>query len=105
MTLSEPWTCPTCNQRVSTGFCPDCGECPLHPRDLTLRGLAVQIAHACSSVDGPLVRSFRCLVTRPGGLTVAYLQGRRKAYTLPLQLFFFANVLFFAMQSLTGAKI
>jgi hypothetical protein len=36
---------------------------------------------------------------------VAYLEGQRKPYTLPLQLFFVANVLFFAMQALTGAKI
>jgi hypothetical protein len=36
---------------------------------------------------------------------VAYLQGQRRPYTLPLQLFLVANVLFFAMQSLTGAKI
>jgi hypothetical protein len=44
-------------------------------------------------------------VTRPGVLTVAYLDGQRKPYALPLQLFLVANVLFFAMQSLIGAKI
>jgi len=44
-------------------------------------------------------------VSQPGVLTVAYLQGQRKPYTLPLQLFLVSNVLFFAMQSLTGAKI
>jgi len=42
---------------------------------------------------------------RPGALTLAYLQGQRKPYTLPLQLFLLANVLFFAMQSLTNTKI
>ena len=36
---------------------------------------------------------------------MAYLLGQRKPYTLPLQLFLVANILFFAMQSLTGAKI
>jgi len=45
------------------------------------------------------------VVTRPGSLTVAYLNGQRKPYTLPLQLFLVANVLFFAMQSLVGAKV
>lgn len=45
------------------------------------------------------------MLLRPGLLTVAYLEGRRKLYTLPLQLFLVANILFFAMQSLTGAKI
>jgi hypothetical protein len=103
--VSEPWTCPTCNEVVATSYCPACGECPPRARDLTLRGLFSQVAQACTNIDGPLLRSFRCLVTRPGILTVAYLQGQRKPYTLPLQLFLVANVLFFAMQSLTGAKI
>lgn len=102
---SERWKCPTCNNVVATPFCPTCGECPLRARDLTLRGLFTQVALACTSMDGPFIRSIRCLVMRPGMLTVAYLQGQRKPYTLPLQLFLVANVLFFAMQSLVGAKI
>lgn len=77
----------------------------MHRHDLTLRGFCGQIALACTNIDGPILRSLRCLVTRPGFLTVAYLNGQRKPYTLPLQLFLLANVLFFAMQSLVGAKV
>jgi len=33
------------------------------------------------------------------------MEGRRKAYTTPLQLFLVANVLFFALQALTGSRI
>src|SRR4051794_34042019 len=102
---AERWTCPTCNRAVAAAFCARCGECPLHPDDLTLRGFSAQVAQACTSMDGPILRSFRSLITEPGALTTAYLQGRRKPYTLPLQLFLAANILFFAMQSLTGAKI
>src|SRR4051812_20117913 len=102
---TESWTCPTCNGRIATGYCPGCGESPLRRHDLTLRGFSGQIAQACTNLDGPIFRSFRCLITRPGFLTVAYLNGQRKPYTLPIQLFLVANVLFFAMQSLVGAKI
>jgi hypothetical protein len=77
----------------------------LHAQDLTLRGFLRQVAEACTNIDGPLLRSLRCLVAKPGALTVAYLQGQRRPYTPPLQLFLVANVLFFAMQSVTGAKI
>jgi len=77
----------------------------VNQRDLTLRGLLNQAAQAFTNLDGPILRSFRRLVTQPGALTMAYLQGQRKPYTLPLQLFLVANVLFFAMQSLSGAKI
>jgi hypothetical protein len=105
VTVTEPWTCPSCNSTVSTPYCPTCGESPPSARDLTLRGLFTQLFHAFSSIDGRLIRSFRCLVTRPGVLTVAYVQGRRMPYIGPFQLFLIANVLFFAMQSLTHTNI
>ena len=101
----EQWNCPNCDSTVLTSYCPACGECPLRANDLTLRGLVGQVVQSCTNIDGPLLRSFRDLIRRPGVLTTAYLQGQRKPYTLPLQLFLVANVLFFAMQSLTGAKI
>jgi len=105
VTVAKSWTCPTCNNTLFTPYCPACGESPPSARDLTLRGLFHQLFHAFSSIDGRLIRSFRCLVTRPGVLTVAYVQGRRMTYLGPIQLFFVANVLFFAMQSLTNTNI
>jgi hypothetical protein len=103
--VTEPWNCQACSLSLSSPFCPSCGESPLRPRDLTLRGFADQVFEACTSMDARLIRSLRWLVARPGALTVAYLQGQRNRYTRPLQLFFFANVLFFAMQSLVGVKV
>jgi len=105
VTGTNSWTCPTCSSRLSTRYCPACGERPPSARDLTLRGLLHQLFLVCSSIDGRLLRSFGCLVTRPGALTVAYVQGRRTGYLKPFQLFFIANVMFFAMQSLTSTNI
>ncbi len=105
MVQAKPWHCPTCNLQVATPFCPQCGERPLAPRDLTLRGLLAQLFHAFSNIDGRLIGSLRCLVNRPGELTVAYVQGRRMPYIGPFQLFLIANVLFFAVQSLTGVNV
>ncbi|HEV7667975.1 MAG TPA: DUF3667 domain-containing protein [Thermoanaerobaculia bacterium] len=101
----ELWTCPTCGGTVATPFCPTCGESRLRPRDLTLRGLFDQLVEAFSSLDGRLLRSFRRLVSRPGALTVAYIAGRRKPFAGPVQLFLIANVLFFAVQSLTHTNV
>jgi len=42
---------------------------------------------------------------QPGNLTVAFHRGQRKSFLMPLQMFFIANVFFFAMQALTGEKI
>lgn len=105
MTITESWMCPTCGSTVSTPYCPSCGEHPLRERELTLRGLFDQLVQVFTNIDGRLIRSFRCLISRPGFLTIAYLQGRRKPYVGPVRLFLIANVLFFTIESLTGGKV
>src|ERR1700704_2258510 len=85
------WTCPTCHRAVPMTYCPECGECQLRPHDLTLRGFVSQVILASTNLDAPILRSFRCLILRPGVLTLAYLRGERRAYALPLQLFLVAN--------------
>jgi hypothetical protein len=99
------WTCPTCGRNRATAFCPTCGEKPLRASDLTLVDLVGQLLREFSSVDGKLARSVRALLTRPGALSVAHVAGRRQPYLGPLQLFFVANALFVAVQSLTHANI
>ena len=37
------WICPICKVKVATPFCGRCGEEPVRPRDLSLRGLAEKI--------------------------------------------------------------
>ena len=64
-----------------------------------------QVFEAFTNIDGRLLRSFRCLIGRPGALTVAFLQGRRKPFVGPVALFLVTNVLFFATESLTGSNI
>ncbi|MDX2222139.1 MAG: DUF3667 domain-containing protein [Rhodospirillaceae bacterium] len=100
-----PWTCPTCRQTVTTPFCAMCGEHPLDPREHSLRGVVTLAFQAMSNVDSRLVRSFKTLIARPGRLTEAFMSGRRKPYIGPFQVFLIANVLFFAMQSLSNMKI
>ena len=105
MAEAEPWACPTCLRTVSTPYCPQCGERPLHARELTLRGFMDQLVQAFTSIDGRLLRSFRCLIGRPGFLTVAYLHGQRKPYVGPIPLFLIANALFFATEALMGGTV
>lgn len=105
MTLPARWICPTCHSEVAAPFCPGCGEKPLHPHDLTLRRLLSQAVTTLTSVDGRVLRSFRSLMFRPGALTMAFLEGRRKPYIAALPLFLLTNVLFFATQSLSPEKV
>ena len=105
MTDPGSWTCPTCNVEVATPYCPSCGERRLHARDLTLRGMLHKAFEAFTNLDARLLRSVRCLVQRPGALTLLYLHGPRKPYIGPLALFLLANVLFVAMESVASSNV
>ncbi|MEO5672520.1 MAG: DUF3667 domain-containing protein [Ramlibacter sp.] len=100
-----PWTCPTCKVPVANSFCDACGEEPLAPHDLTLRGVAEKALHALTSIDARAARSTWTLVRHPGALTLAWTTVVRKPYVAPFQLFLIANVLFFALHWLTGENI
>jgi hypothetical protein len=104
--MSAPvWTCPSCATAVVSHFCPSCGERSPDERELTLHGLASQIFQSLTSIDGKLLRSFMLLMSRPGDLTVAYLEGQRKPFIGPVPLYLMANVLFFATESLLGGAV
>jgi hypothetical protein len=99
------WTCPRCAAARTTAFCGVCGEQPISPRDLSLRGLADMTYTAFSPVDGKVLRTLLKLVTQPGALTRAFYNGLRKPYLGPFQVFLIANVLFFALQSFSDLRI
>ena len=99
------WTCPSCRKTVDTPFCPSCGERPVRPLDLSAKGIAAQALKTVAGLDGRVLRSLRELLMRPGALTLAYQEGRRKPLLGPFQLFLLANVVFFLAQSLTHTKI
>src|SRR4051812_5063253 len=96
MTDTPRWTCPTCDGVTTTRFCARCGEEPVAPRDLTLKGLAEKLVHALTSIDARAMRSAQCLLRHPGLLTVNWIRGARKQYVAPFQLFLIANLIFFA---------
>lgn len=99
------WTCPSCKAEVLTPYCARCGEEPLPPHELTFKGLAATVLHALTSVDARVMRTAATLLRRPGALTLAWTEGMRRPYVAPFALFLIANVLFFALQSLTGANV
>ena len=100
------WSCPSCGRIRATAFCPGCGEEPLRPRDLSLRGYdrPGSCARSAASTGGWRGASGRCSPA-PGALSEAHVAGRRRAFLGPLQIFFLANAIFFAVQSLTQFNI
>lgn len=90
---------------VPTAYCPRCGEAPIAPRELTLLGLAERLFSAFTSIDTRTARTVWRLLRQPGELTRAWIDGVRKPYVAPITLFLLVNVLFFAVQSLTGESV
>lgn len=96
------WHCPTCGSDAVTPYCGNCGERRLAAGDLSLAHYVEAAAESVFSWDGRVVRTLASFVRRPGELTMAYLEGRRKPFLNPLQLFLLINVLFFLQQGITG---
>lgn len=105
MNEGTKWVCPKCNEVVTTPFCASCGEEPVPPTDLTLRGLAEKVLHAFTSIDARAARTAWTLLSHPGELTVAWIGGLRKPYVAPFQIFLIANVIFFTLQWLTAENV
>ena len=99
------WTCPGCRERRDTAFCGVCGEKRLDHHDLTIAGLAEHAIESLTHLDGRVFRSLRDLVLRPGTLTTAYINGHRKPYFAPFQIFLITNLLFFVLQSALGFQV
>jgi len=92
-------SCPSCGRALQERFCPHCGEKKFDPDHLTLRHFFEQVVEVFTHADNRFFRSFKLLITRPGFLTNEYMNGRRKPYLQPVQLFLVANLLFFFVQT------
>jgi hypothetical protein len=73
--------------------------------DLTLRGVSLKLLHALTSIDARVMHTARCLLSRPGELTLAWTRGTRREYVAPFQIFLIANVIFFGLQLVTATNI
>jgi hypothetical protein len=99
------WTCQTCGAVAVAAYCGACGERRLSSRDLGVLAVLGQVFESITNVDGRAFRTFRALFFEPGELTLAFLEGRRRQYIAPFQVFLIANVAFFTLQSLVGFQV
>ncbi len=95
-------TCLNCGARSTGKYFPECGERRLRPDEHSLIRLVKEWFRDVVQFDSKVWRSFRTLVTRPGALTAAYMEGRRAPYLRPVQLFLTANLIYFVVQPYSG---
>ncbi|CAA9243076.1 MAG: hypothetical protein AVDCRST_MAG56-1532 [uncultured Cytophagales bacterium] len=96
-TATGPVTCKCCGHAFAGKYCNQCGEKVIEPRDLSVRHYFEEIFNAFTSLDTKVWRTVRLVAQVPGGLSRAYMEGRRSPYLKPLSIFFLANVIYFLL--------
>jgi hypothetical protein len=106
MTLPEataqPAACPSCGAPPLGAYCKDCGEKLEGAADLRLSALLKEAFHFQTHLDNRVVTTLGHLLRRPGSLTRAWAEGRRREYAKPIQLFVVVNLVFFLFSSSLG---
>ena len=94
-------TCANCGRSFSGRFCPDCGQ-DLEDIRRPFAEIARDMMSDFFAFDARLWRTVVPLITRPGRLTVDYIEGRRARYVPPLRLYVFAGFLYFTIVAIGG---
>ncbi|TFV93208.1 DUF3667 domain-containing protein [Algoriphagus kandeliae] len=87
--------CPACGISLHGQFCHQCGEKKVSPKDKNLRQFFEELIASIFVADGKFFKTIKLLVSQPGELTRSFIKGVRKKYLSPVQLFFFANLIYF----------
>jgi hypothetical protein len=90
--------CLNCGAALAGPFCVHCGQrvVPPHPTTKELIGDAYD---ELVGWDGKFAQTIRLLLTRPGELTRAAIEGQRTRYVRPVKLYLACSVLFFLVQA------
>ncbi|GMQ30316.1 DUF3667 domain-containing protein [Algoriphagus confluentis] len=88
-------TCKGCHTHLQGPYCHRCGEKRIEPKDKRITFFIEELISSLFVADGKFFKTMRLLLTRPGELTKSFVDGVRKKYLSPLQLFFFANLIYF----------
>ncbi|MEO1172172.1 MAG: DUF3667 domain-containing protein [Myxococcota bacterium] len=92
--------CLNCGTPGNGHFCTVCGQV----RVPTLPGFREWLGEtidALFNVDGRTARTLRELFTRPGQLSLDFIEGRRARYVPPLRLYLIASIIYFFASSFT----
>lgn len=87
--------CAECGAALVGPYCAQCGQRAPGPDDLTLGRFARAAAEEVSGTDARLVASLWALVRSPGRLTREFVDGHRRRWASPVQLFLLASAAYF----------
>ncbi|WP_036517776.1 DUF3667 domain-containing protein [Nevskia soli] len=96
--------CQDCGAPISGNYCSNCGQ-ETRIETPTVRQFVHELMDQYVAVEGKLGRTLRVLLTRPGQLTLDYVEGRRQRYVRPLKLYVSVSVVFFGLLGLLPDSI
>ena len=88
-------SCVNCGTELQGTFCHSCGEKQIDQKDKSLIHFLEEFVASVFFADGKFFKTIKLSITKPGELTRSFVAGIRKKYLSPLQLFFFANLIYF----------
>ena len=92
-------SCMNCGAPLAGAYCSSCGQ-ETRIETPTVREFVREFVQDQMALEGKLWRTLKVLVTKPGGLTLDYISGRRQCYIRPLRLYLALSVVFFAISGL-----
>ncbi|NNE55162.1 MAG: DUF3667 domain-containing protein [Flavobacteriales bacterium] len=85
----------SCGNRFEGRYCNVCGEKVVEEADFSFRKISGEIVSNLFNFESKVFRSLGALFVRPGQLSLNFVEGQRVNYLRPIQLFLFANIVFF----------
>lgn len=89
--------CLSCRSILSRRYCSSCGEKVVQDSDFSLSKIIGEGFNALTNLDNKLFRSVWILIFGPGFLSQEYIEGRRKKYMKPFQLYILSSVFLFIL--------
>jgi len=87
--------CKNCRAELQGKFCHECGQKNLTSEDKGLVSFFSELISSIFVADGKFFLTMKLMITKPGELSLSFIKGIRKRYLSPLQMFFFANLVYF----------
>lgn len=91
--------CPSCGKERLELFCSHCGEKKVEAKDFGLQVLLSQALGIFTNLDSKVYKTAKLFFLSPGELSQKYVNGVRRPYMKPFQVFLVANILFFVFLS------
>lgn len=86
--------CLNCGTEVSLKYCGNCGQENIDP-DISFWHLVTHFFNDFTHFDGKFFTTLKRLITKPGVLSLAFVQGERMRYLDPIRMYIFTSFLFF----------